>query len=385
MNGLFGLELPTSVNFVIAFVVVLALIGAATWLVRRFGAPRLDAGARNRQPRLAVIDSAAIDGRRKLVIIRRDNVEHLLMIGGPSDVVVETNIVRAAAAVARETPAVRANGGEPLPRAMPLPDTTHWPLQPEPVVPAAPQWNAPPEQPAPHLLRLSALRAKRRSSCRAAEPPQAAPAALPVRPVQPAAVRAPAPSPAPRVAPVVQIDPQVAAANDQNLANMAHQLEAALRRPVAAPAEAPKPAEQKRVEPVLRPVPKAAPAAQPALTRARRRATETARAQHRARNGEPAGPSREKLTSKPFAACVRLATVAAIALLAVPAHAQDISINFGQGGRPDRARDPVDRAAHGAVARAVDPGDDDVVHPDRGGAVVCCAPRSAPRPRRPTR
>src|SRR5688572_16083340 len=130
MNGLFGLELPTSVNFVIAFVVVLALIGAATWLVRRFGAPRLDAGARNRQPRLAVIDSAAVDGRRKLVIIRRDNVEHLLMVGGPTDVVVETNIVRSGAAAAREAPAVRANG-EMLPRAMPLPDTQHWPLQPE--------------------------------------------------------------------------------------------------------------------------------------------------------------------------------------------------------------------------------------------------------------
>ena len=53
---------------------------------------------RGRQPRLAVVDSAAVDSRRHLVIIRRDNVEHLLMIGGPSDVVVETNIVRAAAA-----------------------------------------------------------------------------------------------------------------------------------------------------------------------------------------------------------------------------------------------------------------------------------------------
>ena len=138
MNSLFGLELPTPVNFVIAFVVVLALIGAATWLVRRFGATRLDAGARNRQPRLAVIDSAAVDGRRKLVIIRRDNVEHLLMIGGPTDVVVETNIVRAAAAATREAPAVRVNGGEPLPRAMPLPDPTPWPLQPEPApLPAA--------------------------------------------------------------------------------------------------------------------------------------------------------------------------------------------------------------------------------------------------------
>ena len=138
MNGLFGLELPTPVNFVIAFVVVLALIGAATWLVRRFGGARLEAGARNRQPRLAVIDSAAVDGRRKLVIIRRDNVEHLLMIGGPTDVVVETNIMRSGAAVPREAPAVRANGGETLPRAMPLPDATHWPLQPEPAAVAAP-------------------------------------------------------------------------------------------------------------------------------------------------------------------------------------------------------------------------------------------------------
>ena len=96
MNSLFGVDLPTPVNFVIAFVVVLLLIGAATWLVRRFGATRLDAAARSRQPRLAVVDAAAVDGRRKLVIVRRDNVEHLLMIGGPTDVVVETNIVRAA-------------------------------------------------------------------------------------------------------------------------------------------------------------------------------------------------------------------------------------------------------------------------------------------------
>src|SRR6187549_1170453 len=130
MNSLFGLELPTPVNFVVAFVVVLALIGAATWAVRRFGGARIEAAARGRQPRLAVIDSAAVDGRRKLVIIRRDNVEHLLMVGGPTDVVVETNIVRAAAAGTREQPAVRT--GESLPRAMPLPDTTHWPLQPEP-------------------------------------------------------------------------------------------------------------------------------------------------------------------------------------------------------------------------------------------------------------
>src|SRR3954471_789162 len=124
MSSLFGVELPTPVNFVIAFAFVLLLIGAAAWLVRRFGSTRIDAAARGRQPRLAVIDSAAVDGRRKLVIIRRDNVEHLLMIGGPSDVVVETNIVRGAAAT-RDMPAARTGPAEApradVARTMPMP------------------------------------------------------------------------------------------------------------------------------------------------------------------------------------------------------------------------------------------------------------------------
>ena len=38
-----------------------------------------------------------LDGQRQLVIVRRDNVEHLLMIGGPNDVVVESQILRVAA------------------------------------------------------------------------------------------------------------------------------------------------------------------------------------------------------------------------------------------------------------------------------------------------
>src|SRR5437763_14345903 len=124
-------------KFVAAFAFVLLLIGAAAWLVRRFGATRIDASARGRQPRLAVIDSAAVDGRRKLVIIRRDNVEHLLMIGGPSDVVVETNIVRRAAVAPRDAPPARNGAAETMPRAMPMPDPTPCPLQPEPAPAAA--------------------------------------------------------------------------------------------------------------------------------------------------------------------------------------------------------------------------------------------------------
>ena len=104
-----------AVTFVIAFIVVLALIAGAAWLVRRFAGDRLGVNAnRGRMPRLAVIDAAAVDGRRRLVLVRRDNVEHLLMIGGPTDIVVEHNIVRASARTrsGSATPAIERRNAE---------------------------------------------------------------------------------------------------------------------------------------------------------------------------------------------------------------------------------------------------------------------------------
>src|SRR6266567_2471207 len=110
-----------TLTFLFAFIAVLALIGVAAWLVRRFATNRIGANtSRGRMPRLAVIDAAAVDGRRRLVLVRRDNVEHLLMIGGPSDIVVEPNIVRAMPG--REQMARPAVGGEQPPRIAPLPD-----------------------------------------------------------------------------------------------------------------------------------------------------------------------------------------------------------------------------------------------------------------------
>ena len=134
-DNLFGAEMPLAVRFFLAFLIVLGLIGVTAWAVRRFGAGRLGgASARGRQPRLAVIDYASVDGRRRLILVRRDNVEHLLMIGGPTNVVVEPNIVRAVAAP-RDVPGARPTAGiEALPRAIPLPDNGNgsWPLAPEP-------------------------------------------------------------------------------------------------------------------------------------------------------------------------------------------------------------------------------------------------------------
>jgi len=142
-----------TLTFLFAFIAVLALIGVAAWLVRRFANNRLGANTqRGRMPRLAVIDAAAVDGRRRLVLVRRDNVEHLLMIGGPSDIVVEPNIVRAMPN--RDQMAPRPAVGEQPPRIAPLPDAA-WTeeaaradLRSNDDHPAEPQMPEPPPRPA---------------------------------------------------------------------------------------------------------------------------------------------------------------------------------------------------------------------------------------------
>src|SRR3954454_12290879 len=137
MDSLFGAEGSLIVRFVVAFVIVLALIGLTFWLIRRFGGTRVGNGAQKPpQPRFAVTYAAHGYGRRRLVLIRRDNVEHLLMLGGPSDIVVEQNIVRAVPVnPPREMPVPRAEGAPPLPDAESPPDANRECPPPQPAQP----------------------------------------------------------------------------------------------------------------------------------------------------------------------------------------------------------------------------------------------------------
>jgi hypothetical protein len=145
MGDLFSTVMPV-LRFPLAFIIVLALIGGLYYAARRFGSRALGGvgAARGRQPRLAVIDATSVDARRRLVLIRRDNVEHLIMIGGPSDIVIEPNIVRATpSASAREVAPARV--ADSLPRPIPLGDGGAWPPQPETTT--RPQRAAPPAPP----------------------------------------------------------------------------------------------------------------------------------------------------------------------------------------------------------------------------------------------
>jgi flagellar protein FliO/FliZ len=64
------------------------------------------------EPRLGVMEHARVDSRRMLVLIRRDDVEHLIMTGGPVDVVIETGIAAPREAMA-ETREARRQEPEP--------------------------------------------------------------------------------------------------------------------------------------------------------------------------------------------------------------------------------------------------------------------------------
>lgn len=265
MNG-------SPITFIVAFIVVLALIGVAAWLVRRFATTRLGANTqRGRMPRLAVIDAAAVDGRRRLVLVRRDNVEHLLMIGGPTDIVVEPNIVRAAAG--RDQIPQRPSAAEP-PRLAPMPDAGSWADEaprPEVLDHPEPQMPEPPPRPArpsfaDEIRRPAPALTERRSEPALGGfspepmPPRVARSEPPLMPRPPrhsepvkvppvrAERAATPPPPAPPVPQAPPVPPPAAAAApssaEQNLAEMAQRLEAALRRPggeTIAPQVAPEP------------------------------------------------------------------------------------------------------------------------------------------------
>jgi len=246
LEALFGADMPLAVRFLLAFLIVLGLIGATAWAVRRFGAGRLGgAGTRGRQPRLAVVDDASVDSRRRLILVRRDNIEHLVLIGGPTDVVVEANIVRAAPATREATLTRPPPVAETLPRAPPLPENGNgsWPQRSEPMGPPRPAPRMEPDEqvnwPLPQHGEAPP-RPARETLASVAEQIAARPVrnrlegAARQRPAEPRGEPRGEPRPEARAEPrrpQIQRDPQAVATADQNLAEMAHRLEAALRMP----------------------------------------------------------------------------------------------------------------------------------------------------------
>lgn len=75
-------------RFVLALVFVVLLITACAWIARRLGLGGRLAATRGSR-RLAIVEVLPLDAKRRLVLLRRDGVEHLLLLGLNGDVVIE--------------------------------------------------------------------------------------------------------------------------------------------------------------------------------------------------------------------------------------------------------------------------------------------------------
>ena len=86
-------DLNNLVLAVAAILFVIALGALVVWAFKTFvGRPSAHGFLRPRDKRLGVVETAPVDARRKLLLVRRDDVEHLIIVGGPVDMVIETGI-----------------------------------------------------------------------------------------------------------------------------------------------------------------------------------------------------------------------------------------------------------------------------------------------------
>jgi len=147
-------------NAALALGVVLVLIVLALWglkLVMRASNNVVRAGSKKR---LAVVDTLPVDGKRQLLIVRRDNVEHLILTGGPQDLVVEAGIMAETPASARPTPPARRAPLPQTPQRAPAPQR---PPAPEAAAPIASNDEAPAVSPLERLRDLGRPTGGRRS------------------------------------------------------------------------------------------------------------------------------------------------------------------------------------------------------------------------------
>jgi flagellar protein FliO/FliZ len=73
-----------------ALILVLGLLGFAWLAARRYGLPGIVQGQALR--RLSIVETLMIGPRHKLVLLKRDGTEHLMLIGPQGAEVIETGI-----------------------------------------------------------------------------------------------------------------------------------------------------------------------------------------------------------------------------------------------------------------------------------------------------
>ena len=289
LQAFFSSDGPYVAQLIVTFLIILALMIGALFLYRWLFGRSLSlvpgTASRGRQPRLGIVDIYELDRHRQLILLRRDNVEHLLLVGGPNDVVIERHIQRGAGARytaeggrdpepappdALDGPGAERFLDSPAPPTFAMPEVVPpdlpgaEPVHPERTPPLDPGLFEPEEPSTPASARPASAMSR---LIRRTPPPLANLRPDPAERPRPeaaaqAAASVPASDPVPEAPPVIAgrgprpVDPSV-------LSDMARQLQVALKRPssavtppptLPAAAEPPVPAPARPPEPAPKPL-----------------------------------------------------------------------------------------------------------------------------------
>lgn len=97
LTAIFGESLGGIVWVLLVALLVCLLAVATITLVRKLTGGPVGPATKSRAPRVAVMEVARLDEKRRIVLLRRDEIEHLVLIGGQNDLLLEANILRAPA------------------------------------------------------------------------------------------------------------------------------------------------------------------------------------------------------------------------------------------------------------------------------------------------
>lgn len=86
------MDIDTYLKAFLGLTIVLGLILGLSYLLKRMGFGDGLRSTLGRKRRLATIEAVMLDARHKAVLLRRDDVEHLVLIGPNTSQVIETDI-----------------------------------------------------------------------------------------------------------------------------------------------------------------------------------------------------------------------------------------------------------------------------------------------------
>lgn len=97
------MDLSEILRFAAALVFIIGLIGLCAFVARRMGFAAGGIATTGSQRRLSIVEVKPVDAKHRLLLIRRDGKEHLILLGGEQSLLIEGGIDAPAALALADT------------------------------------------------------------------------------------------------------------------------------------------------------------------------------------------------------------------------------------------------------------------------------------------